>query len=142
MSLSVKEDTLGRVAELLSLYGPSFGPWVMGLASLCVFGLWVRHFQRLVEMSESLRASMMAEKMLCEEASRLKDALILELKNQRHELIAQHSAARQTFLDNEREREVAITGLKEQIASLKATIEVLMEQLDAHQLKQKRSTDL
>jgi hypothetical protein len=140
--MSAKAEAFGRVAELIAIYGPAFAPWVMALASLCVFGLWVRHFARLVEMSESLRASMMVEKQRCEEASRLKDSLIQELTNQRHELVAQHTAARQTFLENERERDEAIRKLKDQLASMQAMVEVLTEQLEAHQLKQKRSTDL
>lgn len=129
------------VAGLIQSYGPAYAPWVMALVTIGFMGwlmahlikLYVRniaasaqHMRDVVATSESLRQTMLTEKIRCEEECR--------------RLIREHSAAREIFLLQEREMMEAHRALQEELRMMKATVHNLTAELEAAR-GQTRRTD-
>lgn len=106
--------------------------WLMaiGAFSLCAWLIGSmakahhRNTRSVLEMSESLRKTMLREKEKCEEECRAKDRIIRELNEQ-------HSFARQQFLDEAREREAINRQLRAEVDTLAARVRELTVEVEA-----------
>jgi SMC interacting uncharacterized protein involved in chromosome segregation len=87
--------------------------------------------QNVVTMSENLRAAMRLDMEKCEEECRRKDDIIERLREDRDELIRQHSRAREEFLQEAREREHIQTGLLQELEQMRAKMTAVHAELDA-----------
>lgn len=124
------------VIEIIATYGPSFGPWVIGLITIGVFGwlfawsikLIVRYLKHVVEMSEEMRTALKKEKDACEEECR-------RCRERVAQLVEDGSKAREIFLNDAREQELAHRKAMHDLRNMRLTVEHLTAELETAQIK-------